>query len=79
MIFQDFNTQIPTIVDILASQYNWTIEYIQSLDLGEIQEQLKQIKNRLERERGIKSPSLGSANNTEQESLEKLKQLGIAK
>ena len=80
MDFQDVDKQIPTIIDIIASQYHYTIEYIQNLDLGEIQLLLKQIKNRLEKERGITTSNMEEAiGNDEEKAINKLKHLGIAK
>ena len=38
------------IIDILAKEYGWTIEYIKSLDLGQITSLLKAIRNRYDRQ-----------------------------
>lgn len=35
-----------TTIDLLASEYGWSIEYIQTLDTNEIMELAKQIKSR---------------------------------
>jgi len=38
------------IVDILAKEYGWTIEYIKSLDLGQITSLLKVIRDRYDKQ-----------------------------
>jgi hypothetical protein len=38
------------IVDILAKEYGWTIEYIKSLDLGQITSLLKVIRTRYDKQ-----------------------------
>jgi len=38
------------VIDILAKEYGWTIEYIKSLDLGQITSLLKAIRNRYDRQ-----------------------------
>jgi hypothetical protein len=38
------------IVDILAKEYGWTIEYIKSLDLGQITSLLKVIRARYDKQ-----------------------------
>lgn len=40
------------VVDTLAKEYGWTIEYIRKLDLGQISLLLKAIKNRYEKQNG---------------------------
>lgn len=40
------------IVDILASEYGWTIDYIRSLDLGQIISLVKAIKARYNKQNG---------------------------
>jgi len=44
------------IIDILAKEYGWTIEYIKSLDLGQIITLLKTIKARYGKESGEETP-----------------------
>jgi len=44
------NIDWAVIVDILASEYGWTIEYIRSLDLGQIISLIKAIKARYKRQ-----------------------------
>jgi len=70
---QDLEHNLFSIVDILASEYGWTIEYIQSLDFGEVNALLKQIAARIEKSRG-KDFSLKN----EKEALEQLISDGIA-
>jgi len=38
------------VIDILAKEYGWTIDYIKSLDLGQIISLLKAIRNRYDRQ-----------------------------
>lgn len=57
------------IVDILAREYGWTINYIKSLDLGQITKLLTVIRNRYE-----KQTDSGDSSNTS----EKDKELSIA-
>ncbi len=50
----DENSQLDidwaAIVDILASEYGWTIDYIRSLDLGQVVALIKTIKARYRRQ-----------------------------
>lgn len=45
------------IVDILAREYGWTIEYIKTLDLGQINTLLMAIKNRYEKQNNSEDTS----------------------
>ena len=59
------------VVDILASEYGWTIKYIRSLDLGQIISLLKAIKLRYKKqEKAVKE---GMATLRE-DGMEKIKQ-----
>jgi hypothetical protein len=42
----DYDIDWAEIIDILAKEYGWTIEYIKSLDLGQITSLLKVIRTR---------------------------------
>jgi hypothetical protein len=57
------------IVDIFAREYGWTIEYIKSLDLGQITKLLRTIKKRYEK---------SSGQSTSSEELEKDNELSIS-
>ena len=46
----DYDIDWAEIIDILAKEYGWTIEYIKSLDLGQITSLLKAIRNRYDRQ-----------------------------
>jgi hypothetical protein len=58
------------LIDILAKEYGWTIEYIKSLDLGQITLLLKVIKARYDKQNN-------NGGNTEEElSISDLKAMG---
>jgi len=46
------------IIDILAKEYGWTIDYIKSLDMGQVRELLKAIKNRYNKDQPDEESSL---------------------
>ena len=71
---QSENAYFYDVIDLLASEYGWTIEYIQSLEISEINELIKRILRR-------NSIPEESSNETlsEEEKMEKLIRLGIAK
>jgi len=68
MINPEYDIDWAEIVDILAREYGWTIEYIKSLDLGQITKLLRTIRNRYEKQNGEASS----------EDLEKDKELSIS-
>ena len=53
------------VVDILAREYGWTIEYIKTLDLCQIGTLLRTIKNRYEKQNG--NGSSEDVNNNDKE------------
>ena len=61
------------VIDLLASEYGWTIEYIQSLEISEVNELIKRILRR----NSVSEEPIESL--SEQEKMQKLINLGIAK
>lgn len=57
------------IIDLFASEYGWTIEYIKSLDLGQIISLRKKIKERYDRQNGQVSGDIGSMPGNEELSI----------
>ena len=58
------------IIDILAKEYGWTIEYIKSLDLGQITSLLKVIRARYDKQNN------NEGNTDEELSISDLKAMG---
>lgn len=50
MANQSYNIDWAEVVDILAREYGWTIEYIKSLDLGQVTGLLEAIKKRYKKQ-----------------------------
>lgn len=46
----EYDIDWAVIIDILAKEYGWTIEYIKSLDLGQITTLLQAIKSRYDKQ-----------------------------
>ena len=72
---RDLEHNLLVVVDILASNYGWTIEYIQSLDLGEILKLLRLIKNRTKGKDNLNDNEVIEDNGDD--GLEELRKLGI--
>ena len=53
------------IIDLLASEYGWTIDYISSLDLGQIVTLMKKIEIRRNRSNGSSDLATTPSANTE--------------
>ena len=68
MANSEYDIDWAEIVDILAKEYGWTIEYIRSLDLGQVTKLLRAIRNRYEKQNGEVSS----------EDLERNKELSIS-
>lgn len=62
------------IVDLFASEYGWTIEYIENLDISEI----SSLANKILIRKGISNKEQ-SPSKTQQEKISKLESLGILK
>ncbi len=73
---QEWEKQFSEVVDTLAHEYGWTIEYIQRLDMREIESLLKAITRRKKAENGESVPD---SNMSEVDALNKLINEGIAK
>jgi len=69
MATSDYDIDWAEVVDILSREYGWTIDYIKTLDLGQITLLLRTIKNRYEKQNGEASSS---------EDLEKDNELSIS-
>jgi hypothetical protein len=65
MTDSDYDIDWAEIVDVLAREYGWTIDYIKSLDLGQITKLLKTIKDRYEKQNNADNSSEGLVNNEE--------------
>jgi len=65
MISSDSDIDWAEIVDILAREYGWTIDYIKSLDLGQITLLLRTIKARYNKQNNIDDGYEDSENNKE--------------
>jgi len=50
MLDNAYDIDWATIIDILAKEYGWTIEYIKSLDLGQITTLLQTIRARYDKQ-----------------------------
>jgi hypothetical protein len=50
MLENEYDIDWAVIIDILAKEYGWTIEYIKSLDLGQITSLLKAIRARYDKQ-----------------------------
>ena len=75
--WEEWEKHLIEIVDLLAKEYGWTIEYIQSLDLSEVFLLLQQIKIRKQRELG--KPIVEKEEYFGEEALKVGKNLGIIK
>jgi len=62
----DYDIDWAEIVDILAREYGWTIDYIKSLDMGQITKLLRTIKNRYAKQN---NEDIGSENSEKNEEL----------
>jgi len=61
----DYDLDWAEIVDILAREYGWTIDYIKSLDLGQVMLLLKAIKARYDKQNNTGDSLEDSENNKE--------------
>jgi len=52
------------IIDLLASEYGWTIEYIKALNLGQIVTLMKKIQIRREKHNGSSDSNITPPNST---------------
>lgn len=63
-------------VDILAKEYGWTIEYIKSLDLGQITLLLRAIKNRYKKQNDEDTDFNEDSGKNKELSIEDFKAMG---
>lgn len=75
MSTSDYDIDWAEIVDILAREYGWTIDYIKSLDMGQITKLLRTIKNRYEKQNNGDNSSEYSEKN-EELSIETFRTMG---
>jgi len=56
----DYDIDWAAIIDLFASEYGWTIDYIKSLDLGQIVSLKAMMKARYDTQNGVASEEGGS-------------------
>jgi len=64
------------IIDILAKEYGWTIDYIKTLDLCQVTKLLTAIKDRYARQNNTSDDGVSADNNSEVSSISDFKAMG---
>ena len=72
----DYDIDWAEIVDILAHEYCWTIDYIKTLDMCQITSLLKAIKIRYEKQASANTNSEGVSNPNKDLSISDFKAMG---
>ena len=64
------------IIDIFASEYGWTIDYIKSLDLGQIISLRAKIQKRYDQQNGAVSSNTGTVPNDNELTISDFEKMG---